>query len=727
MILFEEDWNKFPSAIVHAETKNRSWLKLATIYKKMGIKNNYFHLALINPLLKDLDPHDPNLTTEQCAMMRAECELNPWYALREVIRIPAKGGGVEKGRWGEGADLEANRGNIAFYFMLFARVRTYLQQIRQTGKSLTTRVLVNLFHEFLSTPHSATQHLLYTKSDMRKEEIMEYKNIRSLLPVWVHVPHPKDADNQIEFTTMSRDVRTKSYVPAGDEAGANKVGRGCTPLLATSDEGPFCSYFHISISSMLNSMNQTIPRAIASGAFYGVAFTTTAGDTSTKEGMFVFSEIKNKSAKFNERMYDFKNRDELHKFICTVTGQESPSVDITFNHLQLGYSNAWLRAAISRVPSTKDQIKRDQLNIWTQGGIENPINSNVLAKIKKSVKDPKIITLDNHPIMIRTYPSDKPLDERYIVAGVDLSNAIDKDNITIVGVDVQTGETAFAVTVNNYNLIRFAEFLMDLLIKLPRLTLIPENKSQWTTIIGWLIINLPMKGIDPGRRIYSTVVNESLGSDHDRNVYKSFSSGYPTEAKYNGFINSFGFMTTGVSRDNLYVKVLKDATLLSCDSVYDLTLTDELADLKTKKGRVDHANGGHDDHVISWLMANWMLREGRNLNHYGIDPTIVFNKVISQDIKGDPDKLAKLERRKRLEEEYADFRKLLDEAKSIIEVQYYSQRLVNIEKQLGALGVVSSASMDKQSVNNRNNRNNRSSTMARSSFYSDLRKTIWGR
>ena len=62
MILFLQDWDKYPEAIVHLSTKNQSFIDLANIYKKMGVKNYYFHLALHDPDLEFVDPFDPNLT-----------------------------------------------------------------------------------------------------------------------------------------------------------------------------------------------------------------------------------------------------------------------------------------------------------------------------------------------------------------------------------------------------------------------------------------------------------------------------------------------------------------------------------------------------------------------------------------------------------------------------------------------------------------------------------------
>ena len=38
-ILFKDDWKNFPTAIVHADTKNHTFLRQAEAYQRMGINN----------------------------------------------------------------------------------------------------------------------------------------------------------------------------------------------------------------------------------------------------------------------------------------------------------------------------------------------------------------------------------------------------------------------------------------------------------------------------------------------------------------------------------------------------------------------------------------------------------------------------------------------------------------------------------------------------------------
>src|SRR5690606_13874646 len=124
MILFLDDWKKYPRAIVDDRTSNRTFVELADKYAQMGLKNYFFHLALLQPELQGVDPFDPDLTVEQMAKINLEARYNPWYFYRECFRLPSQGGDVPD-------PLRANRGNIGAYWCYYNHVDTGLTQPRQ--------------------------------------------------------------------------------------------------------------------------------------------------------------------------------------------------------------------------------------------------------------------------------------------------------------------------------------------------------------------------------------------------------------------------------------------------------------------------------------------------------------------------------------------------------------------------------------------------------------------
>lgn len=665
-ILYSSDFNKHPSAIIDLQTKNRSWLEFASKLKAMGVKNWGFHLTLLDPSLQGVDPLDPNLDDITILKIQHEARRNWWYYPREIFRVPSNTGGLP-------VHLRANRANIAGYWSLFNHFVTYLQQIRQTGKSLQARSIATGFHTCWAT---GSTHILFTKSDLRADEIKNYKEIKETLPGYLHYPHPKDKDNQQDFTTLCHKNVTFSYIPSNDPDNANKVGRGKSPTLVMPDEVPFLTYSHISIPALIGSTTTSFDEAKAAGAFYGIFYTTTAGDLSTDEGKFVYENIKQKGMFFSEILYDAQNQTEAKEIIFSHSScRPVPHITIAFNHLQLGYSDDWLLEKLAQNPGSKDQKKRDQLNMWTFGSQENPIHEKYLSIIRRSVNDTFQSERISRYYTLRCHKPLAYIRERTIVMGLDTSDAIGRDAITGVGVDVETLETLFCFSINETNLIHFGTFLAQFLKDFPRVTLIPEAKSSWTSgIRDQLLIELPRLGIDPGRRIFSYIVDEAKVDERSQKDYRDYTAGYPSERKYFPYRSEIGFKTGAASRDVLTRDVLMNVTKEIPHLMRDPMLVDELSTLVERKGRIDHALSGNDDHVISLCLAHWFLRYGRNLDHYGIDSTKIMRQVATQEVE-DPATVRKRVRQDRIKMEIQVILDKMKNSTSTMELAYLEARL----------------------------------------------------
>lgn len=670
-ILYEEDWDKHPNAIIHTTSRNQSWVDMAARYKHMGVKHWYFLLALHNPLLERWDPFDPLLPDDIIQMMLVEMEENPWYFFREIQRVPAKSGG--------GSDwLRANRGNIAMFWCVLNCFITYVQQIRQTGKSLNTRAIVNYFHNVAAF---GSMHILFTKGDLRKEEIKEYKSMRNLLPKWMWYIHPKDADNQHEFTTLSRDNRTKSYVPQGDPEAANSVGRGTTPTLVTVDEPPFLPYADISIPALIASTTASFDEARAKKAFHAILYTTTAGDLSTDSGKYVYDNIKSVAMFFSEMLFDCRDRKDALAMIKANSKSDAPYVDVSFNHLQLGYTDEWLREKISTTPASRDKIRRDFLGQWTFGSAKNPIKEKILNKIRKSANDYPLEDKTNESYLVRYHVPKAEVLARSSVLGLDTSNAVGRDSITGVMTDVETGEVLMAFSVSEVNLIRFSMWFSKFIQEHKNCTIIPEAKSTWITILDYLLIDLPIHGVDPGRRIYSRVVDRRDISEAAKRDYREYSHGVPTERKYYPYRNDFGFPTSGPLREALYIDIMPIATETVCTLVRDKPLIEELSTLVERRGRIDHSAGGHDDHVISWLMTHWFLRSARNLDHYGINTRSILSRVRMSAVES-PAETKRIMREEKLLSDIHEMEDRVDSARTPMERKYLETKLKVMKSEL---------------------------------------------
>ena len=624
-ILFEQDWDKYPGAIWDTSTANTSFLEFSALLQHMGVKNNKFMLALMQPELQGVDPHDPFLDEATKFKVKTECIYNPWYFIREVMRVPPAAGD-------KAVKLEANRGNISLWWSFLNHIDYFLVQIRQTGKSLNSDG-ISVWYQIFGARNSRSN--LYTKGDIFKEHIARLKKLRSLLPSYLVNIVKKDTDNQKEFTNMSQGNRMVVYIPQKDEEAARNLGRGLTTPHSHTDEIAFLKNVHISLGVMLAGGGAAREEAARNGLPYGNIFTTTAGELDTDEGRYAY-ELMTDGAEWNDHFYDAVNQENLYDIVRKqCRNKDAILINGTFNHRQLGKTDAWLRKKIAESRQTGDSVRRDYMNEWTSGNARNPLTKDTLRKIHASVRSPSYLEIDKKDsYSIRWYIPEwevkSGIPKRELTMGVDTSNAVGRDNITGVIVDNSTLEVVGAWTINDSNLTVFANWLAKLIIRIPTLTVVPEAKSTWIGILDALLFSLPAHKVDPARRIYNTLVDVKDQSPSDRKKYHEFIG---DRDNYRQYRKHFGFPTNADLRSIIYGPVLQEAAKKTGTLVRDAKLQSELSRLVERNNRIDHQASGHDDHVISWLLCHWFLTYARNLDHYGITISEVRRRVYEAEHK----------------------------------------------------------------------------------------------
>ena len=617
MILFEEDWLKYPSAIAHLSTKNESWMHMAKAYKAMGISNHLFLLSLINPLLEHLDPHDPFLTQDQKDMVIAECKINPWYFFREVARIPAQSGAAA-------IPMEANRGNIALWWCFFNHITMVLTQPRQTGKSYT---LFELCVYLLGIKCEGTLVNLFTKDEkLRKESVDIIKRVFDCLPGYLDLRNKRtDASNTEEITVNLLENKMKTFVPRASEKDANNVGRGFGSAINWVDEAPFCGNAHISLPALFSAGNAVRDRAKGAGAPYCNILTTTAGKLDTDEGKYVYDKYVRQAMPWSESVFDQKNIVELEAFVRRNAPGGDFKIAIILSHRQLGKTDEWLWEKMRESGSEGDAADRDYFNVWTSGTESHPLSPTLLRKIVASANDVVYHQYFPHQkYVIRWNVAEKNhlhyMATNKLVLAVDSSSANNNDDIALVWLDADTLDVVGAATINETNILTFANWLAVYLSENKNVTLIMESKSSGESIRDILLIVLPTLGEDPYKRMFNVVVQ-----DKDENPDRFDMLRVPLtrrdDSVYTLNKSAFGFVTSAsgrFSRSELYGPMLQNAAKRSGNKVYDKQLIAQIAGLVKKNGRVDHAVGKHDDLVFAWLMAHWFLTNGKFLTWYGI-------------------------------------------------------------------------------------------------------------
>lgn len=213
-ILYLEDFHKYKPHI-HWRTKNNSFIRMSMVLKRMGITNNIFFLALLQPELELVNPHDKNLNEITKAKILVECKLNPWYFFREVVRIPVSGD--------ETIPFDLHRGNLAAIWTFLNDIDFGLIQPRQTGKTFGTQSIVCYYMYIMA---DGVDIGMFTKdADLVRDNVQRLKDIRDALPSWMVDKCGKDSDNKEGLSYFKKNNKYKTFTSAIDERGAYKQGR----------------------------------------------------------------------------------------------------------------------------------------------------------------------------------------------------------------------------------------------------------------------------------------------------------------------------------------------------------------------------------------------------------------------------------------------------------------------------------------------------------------------
>lgn len=626
MILFQKDWENYPTAVVHLNTSNTSFLELAALWRDMGVENHAFILALVNPELEFVNPHDENIDDETMGKVICECVINPWYYFREVAMAPPLAGTMPR-------RFQANRANMAAFWLFFNHVTFILIQPRQTGKSFS---IDSLNIGLLNIWATNTEINLLTRSDaLRDSNLTRLKKIQDELPFYLNRKVKGDIFNTEEIKLSALTNSYKGHLSGASPKAADKVGRGFTSPISMIDEAVYIENVKIAISSILFSGNAAREEARRNGTYYGTVFTTTSGDLDDREGSYIYGLVSN-AAGWNEIFYDSGNEKELVELIMRhvrASGEavKRPIVDCTFSYRQLGYDDAWMRRQIEDSIAEGVNADRDLFNKWKSGSLASPIPNEYADLIRACIKE-NFRTELYKPFncLFRWYISEEEIERRIadrhsFIAGIDTSDGSGGDDIAMVIRDHVNAEVICVATFNEINLIKVADIFVSLLLKYRNMVMIIERKSSAAAIIDYMIIKLIQNRINPMRVLFNMAAQQA---DRYENIYNEVKkSTYYDEHLFTKNKGLIGFTTSGsgeTSRSDLYGSTLVSACKYSGRYLYDKILCGQLLGLVRRNGRVDHPPGGNDDLVMASMLSYWFIINGRNMEFYGIDRTLLL-------------------------------------------------------------------------------------------------------
>lgn len=649
MILRTTDWGYHPGAVYDLNTENESFIRLAYTHKQLGVKNWYMVLALYRPELSGLNArHDltgecpSTLTVEQKTLSNQECYENVWYWFREVAYVPQEGD--------DPTIFLINRGTFALIWAYFNNVDIALLMIRQQGKS----VVLYMLKLYLSTYARNLTMILITKDGgLRAETMLRMRRAREVLPRWTY-SLDGDSENEYMFTYNRRNNKVLTVIPPTDKRAANNRGRGNTAGTFGADEIAMTRYIEIMLPAALAAGTKVRLNSERAGLPYGNMFVTTPGMLNTPEGAFTYQMFTG-GVYYDESMLNLPSRDQLHTYINVAASGDRTLLHAPFTHRQLGMTDLELYNAMRNAGGDRLSKLRDFGLQWTSGNSDSPFTTEQLEAIKASTRRPGHHELFKNNYTLKWYYDQEDIQKEMQtihVIGLDTSDAVGRDAIVLTFVNSETLELGAFASIKESNLYLFAMWLYELMVKYPNTILIPERKSSAPTIIDTLTVALANAGINPCKRIFSRITQDYDRHDQQYKDYTYNVSQYKDPRYMAKYRSQFGFMTTSTTRSVLYGDVLTYGIELAANVLYSIELINELLGLVVKNNRVDHAEGGHDDTVISWMMAIWFILYGKNLDFYGLSNRRALRRVANNVDE--------------TEEEHDELIELIDEVRALI-------------------------------------------------------------
>lgn len=587
----------------HMSTTNKSFLEVHQYLKDSGIENNKFMLALLDPDLARIDPHDPALSTMMKTKVLRECLYNPWYFFREVVRVPDSGQAT-------GVKFELSRGNLALLFCLMMNLNTFLEMPRQTGKTISS--LCWYLYLFNFGTANAEMSFLNKKLDDSKLNLQRIREIRDLLPTYLKMDQAFAPDgskirgkNNVE--TLQHPVnnnRIRTVASARNKVAAASLMRGRTTPIIYIDEYGFIQYNSIIYTNMVPAFNTASNNARRNGTPFGMLITTTPGMLTTDEGIEAFN-MKEGATPFSERWYDL-SKEQIFEIIGSNTN--SNFVYIKYTYQQLGKSEQWFRDLCVTMRKDWDAIRREVLLEWSASSENSPFRAEDLDTIKGLLRQPinTVLLLNKYELKIYErinlkYPP---------IMGVDVSGGYQRDSSAITVVDSYSTRVCAEL---NSNFISTPELAM----------VIYEIVSRW---MPNAVVNIERNG-GFGSSVIARLLQTSIRKNlfftiKDKVVEERFSGAQVHRRTQKTKV--YGSDSTKQERENL-MEILRDRVEYHKDKIISPTIYEELCGLEVKKsGKIEHSTNTHDDQVFSWLWALFVYYNGGDLmNNWGITKRVL--------------------------------------------------------------------------------------------------------
>lgn len=584
--------------IYDLNTPNISFIQTAVDLKKLGIKNNMFFLKLYDPSLKGVDPHSPFLSDDQIYRIINECMINPWYFLRECVRIPDQGNPA-------GISYQLNRANLALTWCFIHGIDSYLVIPRQIGKTQSAIAIIDWAFLFGTTD----SEMMFTNmlNERAIENLVRLKDQRDLLPKFMQFKIAYDDEGrEIKVTDnvkkLMNAVNGNSIVTKPSARSvelAERIGRGSTQVIQYYDEVEFTNHIKTIMEAAGPAFATASDNARRNGAIHGRIFTSTPGDLDTNSGQEAL-EIIEETCKWTEKFYDMNIEDVLD-YIATNSGNKI--VYIEYQYQQLGKDERWFNNVCSLLNNSKIKIQREIFLKRVHGSSNSPYDLEELqaiqdlkGTIKEEIFISKIFKLDVYESLIKN---------RIYFVGVDVASGYGADNSAITVFDPYKLKTVAEFKSSNIGVKDLIKFIYILIKKyLPSSILAIERNHNGEAVIDHL------RDTDIRGNIYFDNTKDPTGNIDEKLDAEGFLKIEAAKRKMYG-------IWTGPKSRELMFGLLDTFISDHKESFVGENVISDIMKLVRKNGKIQAEVGFHDDSIMSFLMCLYLYHYGNNLSRFG--------------------------------------------------------------------------------------------------------------
>ena len=579
----------------HKETTNQSFIDMHYYLKSIGVQNNDFFLALLDPGLASVDPRDPHLSTFMKTRVMNECRNNYWYFLREVVRVPEQGGDVIGG-----TRYKLNRGNLALSYLSIYNFNIYIEMPRQTGKTVGTELRLLWCYNFGTT--NSEIMLLHKDHSGSKKNLKDIKNFRDALPSYLQMSSAigmngkllKVPNTIVMIENPYNHNKITTFPSSKSKASADILGRGLTMPLQWYDEFAFIPYNRVVYNAATPAFSRASANAKRNGAPYGIIISSTPGDILTDSGLYAY-DIVDKSTKWQdkfydltpEQLYDLKNQNTNTAFWY-----------IKYSYQQLGYGPDWFKNQVIQLNKDWAAVRREIMLEWIQISENAAFSQEDLDAISNFLREP-IRSVDFGRFKQYQFLVYEDIDPAYPpIIGVDVAGATYQDSSAITVVDSKTTRVTATFSCNYITTDDLANMIYELVTKY-----MPNA-----------VVNIERNGVGHGvvGKLKNTSIRKNLYYEIKQKEIEEAFNGVRLE-KVTRKVRIYGLDSTHDVRERL-IEILYERVRYHKDKFIAKVIKDEMAGMQVKKnGKVEHSDQTHDDQVFSYLIALYVWYEGKNL------------------------------------------------------------------------------------------------------------------